>query len=248
MQDEIPLTGGNTHDSVVRVGDTVRRPTGPWTPAVHALLRHLEKRGVNAPRVLGIDDRGREILTFVPGDVVWPDHAALMDDDDFLARVAKAIRVLHGAVADFVPPPGADWMQLGADPVHPSEIVCHNDLASWNLVVGAGGDLTFIDWDTSAPARRVWDLAWSLLSFIPLLPSERTDSEVIARLRVFIDAYGRDDFPPDALEVAIDRCRIEADRIEAEAGRLLREGHADTWRAGQHLVTAKRPIWSAAFD
>ena len=35
---EIPLGGGNVSGGVVRIGDTVRRPAGPWTPAVHALL------------------------------------------------------------------------------------------------------------------------------------------------------------------------------------------------------------------
>ncbi|GLY80483.1 hypothetical protein Airi01_087500 [Actinoallomurus iriomotensis] len=33
------------HRRVVRLGDTVRRPTHPWTPAVHALLGHLEQVG-----------------------------------------------------------------------------------------------------------------------------------------------------------------------------------------------------------
>ena len=60
-QQEIPLIGGNT-STVVRVGDTVRRNVGPWTPAVHALLRHLEYIGfTGAPRVLGLDERGREV-------------------------------------------------------------------------------------------------------------------------------------------------------------------------------------------
>lgn len=30
---------------VQRVGDTIRRPVGRWTPVVHALLRYLEARG-----------------------------------------------------------------------------------------------------------------------------------------------------------------------------------------------------------
>ena len=72
---EIPLSGGNMSTGVVRAGDTVRRPAGPWTPAVHALLTHLHEAGFRgAPRPLGVDDRGREILTFVPGTVVWPGH------------------------------------------------------------------------------------------------------------------------------------------------------------------------------
>jgi hypothetical protein len=48
---EIPLDGGNMSSGVVRVGDTVRRPAGPWTPTVHALLGHLHAAGFRgAPR------------------------------------------------------------------------------------------------------------------------------------------------------------------------------------------------------
>ena len=62
---EQPLTGGFVN-KVARVGDTVRRPTGYWTPAVHARLRHLEAVGFSeAPRVLGIDEAHREVLTFL---------------------------------------------------------------------------------------------------------------------------------------------------------------------------------------
>jgi hypothetical protein len=60
------LVGGNT-GGAVRVGDTVRRHAGPWTPSVHALLRHLEGTGFDrAPRAPGFDERGREVLSFLP--------------------------------------------------------------------------------------------------------------------------------------------------------------------------------------
>ena len=65
---EVPLLGGDMTEGVVRVGRTVRRPVRPHTPAVHALLRHLEAVGFDgAPRVLGIDGRNREVLTYLPG-------------------------------------------------------------------------------------------------------------------------------------------------------------------------------------
>lgn len=65
----MPLAGGFANaGSVVRVGDTVRRPTGAHTIAVHQLLAHLEKVGFEgAPRAHGFDERGREVLEWIPG-------------------------------------------------------------------------------------------------------------------------------------------------------------------------------------
>jgi hypothetical protein len=114
----------------VRVGETVRRPTGPWTPAVHELLRHLDReRFDGAPRAIGIDEAGREILTFVRGAVVWPAHYDLVASDEALVEVAATIRRLHETVARFEPPDAAPWAELARDPVGPPELLCHNDLA-----------------------------------------------------------------------------------------------------------------------
>ena len=67
-QPEVPLSGGRLTAGVVRVGDTVRRPTGPHSPFVHRLLRHLDAVGFEAaPRLLGVDEQGREVLSFIDG-------------------------------------------------------------------------------------------------------------------------------------------------------------------------------------
>ena len=71
------LPGGNT-DGAVRIGGVVRKRASPWTPTVHALLRHLEDADVDGvPRALGFDEQGRQILTYLPGEVIgdsipWP--------------------------------------------------------------------------------------------------------------------------------------------------------------------------------
>src|SRR5438874_2138446 len=77
MAEELPL-GGNLNDAV-RVGNTVRRRAGPWTPAVHALLRFLEAEGFPAPRARGMDEKGREVLDYIEGEAYGlEDRAALI--------------------------------------------------------------------------------------------------------------------------------------------------------------------------
>ena len=68
--EEQRLDGGNT-GGAIRVGDTVRRAAGPWTPTVHALLAHLADQGfAGSPVPLGLDNQGREILSFLDGETI----------------------------------------------------------------------------------------------------------------------------------------------------------------------------------
>jgi hypothetical protein len=93
---------------VVRVGDTVRRPIGPHTAAVHALLSYLHAAGfAGAPRPLGIDEQGREVLSFIPGTVPWPDRFDLLepgasDDRSPLGRTAATL-MARRALGPLVP-------------------------------------------------------------------------------------------------------------------------------------------------
>ena len=172
----------------MRVGATVRRPTGAWTPGVHALLRHLESKGFGgAPRALGTDDEGREILTYVEGTWSGPTGSSSSSGDAALAAIARLIRAYHDAVADF-DHSGYEWSDRGNDPDGPPEILCHNDLAPWNLIATESG-WTFIDWDLAAPGRRAWDLGWALLSFVPLTPA--FEARPRARPRHRIDVFSR---------------------------------------------------------
>ncbi len=140
--------GGLTE--VWHVGETVRRTGGSWTPALHALLGHLERIGfAGAPRPIGIDKEGREILSFVKGG--GPSHT-----DDALARVAQLVRELHDATESFRAPQDARrQFMVGAPRV--GDVVCHNDLSPDNTIYGS--DRTphaFIDWDLEGyPYRYV---------------------------------------------------------------------------------------------
>jgi len=69
--------------SAVVTDGCVRRPAGPWTPAVHALLRHFERVGFRgAPRALGVEE-GWELLEWVEGEVPGRDPTPVRDDAVF---------------------------------------------------------------------------------------------------------------------------------------------------------------------
>jgi hypothetical protein len=66
---DVPLSGGRMTSGIVRRGDRLLRPMGPWSPAVHEYLRHLDAAGFEgSPRLPGIED-DKEVLTFIEGDV-----------------------------------------------------------------------------------------------------------------------------------------------------------------------------------
>ncbi|HEY3505294.1 MAG TPA: aminoglycoside phosphotransferase family protein [Actinocatenispora sp.] len=248
---EEPLSGGNV-TTVVRLGDTVRRPAGPWTPAVHALLGYLHDVGFRgAPRPLGVDEQGREVLTYVPGEPAWPDRFDRLDPDDALAAVARLIREFHDAVGGFRPPADARWRALW--PPHGDEIIAHHDLAPWNLVLG--DRWAFIDWDGAGPGTRLWDLAYALHGFVPLSADpHRAGVRFGHRLRVFADAYGlgegerRDlvellDVPAGAM---YDLLADGAATGTQPWARLWNEGHGAVWRADTDFIAARRADWLAA--
>ncbi|MEK6225776.1 MAG: phosphotransferase [Chloroflexota bacterium] len=190
MRDEVPL-GGNLNDAV-RVGDTVRRRGGPWTPAIHALLRFLEREGFAAPRVIGIDEIGREVLGFIEGGAE-PGHPLPLPDavfrEDHMVDAARHLRRYHDVVERFTPPPDATWRLVSPTP---HEIICHNDWSPWNALFRNGRYALTLDWDLAGPGPRLWDVANAAYCWVPLFAAAsaaRDIEERARRLRIFCVAY-----------------------------------------------------------
>jgi len=235
------LDGGNA-GGAVRVGETVRRPAGPWTPAVHALLGYLADDGFpDSPRPLGIDGQGREIVTFVEGETVgstlpWPDWA---HTGRMLAEVARWMRRYHEAVSGFVPPDGAVWRMGGQ--WRPGLVIGHNDAAPYNAVWRAGHLAGFIDWDMAGPVSPAWDLAFAAFSWVPLHARHVVAREGFtafgsrpARLRLFLAEYGWTGTTGEFLDVIRARIRAHAAGVRGLAAtgdplfaRLVTQGVAD---------------------
>ncbi|MEU6742067.1 phosphotransferase enzyme family protein [Streptosporangium sandarakinum] len=193
--EEIPLLGGDVTCGVVRVGETVRRPSRPSTPAVHALLRHLEAAGFDgAPRALGTDERGREILSYVEGSSAPRPLPGYALTDEALTALAVLLRRFHDAAAGFTPPPRAVWEAGSNDDAAP-ELVGHCDVNLDNVIFRDGLPAALIDFDLARPTTRLFDVVTTLRHWAPLAdpldlePLQRS-LPVGPRLRLFCDAYG----------------------------------------------------------
>ena len=202
----VPLVGGNTAP-VVRIGDTVRRVAGPWTPAVAALMTGLRAAGVaGVPEHLGLDEQGREVLAWVDGDVPVYPMPAWVWDDAVLVEVARATRAVHDAAAA-LDLPRTGWRRPAVEPV---ETVCHGDVAPYNAVFSAGHLVGLLDWDHARPAPRAYDLGALAYRFVSLTPPGHRDgapgsgppSEQWRRVELLCDAYGGQD-PDEVVRWAV---------------------------------------------
>ncbi|MGI5164437.1 phosphotransferase [Spirillospora sp. CA-253888] len=238
MNVEVPLSGGDVTEGVVRVGDTVRRPVRDHTPAVHGLLRHLEAVGFDgAPRVLGIDGRGREILTWVAGETPHRPMPGYAVTDDALEGVARLVRRYHDAVATYEPPADAPWDTEASNLDAAPELIGHCDITPENVVFRNGMPVALIDFDLARPTTRLYDVVTTLRHWAPIAdPADRDcllyGADVGRRMRLFCDAYGLD---RDARREVLPAARIRFDRsykaMRSRAERLG-GGWARIWHGG----------------
>ena len=224
MSEETTLPGGNT-DGAVLIDGVVHKQAAPWTPSVHALLRHLEQAGVDGvPRALGFDEQGRQMLTYLPGEVIgdrdpWP---AWVYADSTLVQVGQWIRRVHDATADFTPPEGERWFIDRR--MRPGWIVGHQDAAPYNAVMDGGRLVGFFDWDIASPSPREDDLGYSALLWVPLTAPEAGEQSSLddarersRRLHLLLDTYRYDGDRRAFGAAIVQRARRQAGAIRSMA-------------------------------
>jgi Phosphotransferase enzyme family len=250
MSDEVLLPGGLTNAGrVSRVGDTVRRPRRSTSAATWALFEHLERVGFDgAPRFLGVDDRGRETLSFIPGEAAIEPYQDWAFTDEALASVAGLLRRYHDAAASF-DAAGHAWPEF-VPPQFRDGLVCHNDPNLDNVIFADGVAVGLIDFDLAGPGSASWDVACAARLWAPLrderdLPDELR-GRALERLRIFVDAYGlprRDRLRVvDAAIHAHERCY----HVVRAAVESRHEPFGRMWRGGGRAKAERTHRWIAS--
>ena len=231
---EEPLQGGQQTDEIVRIGDKVHRTNQPWSPAIRVLLDHLEEvaPGV-APQSFGLDDEGRDVISFVEGDVGHYPLTDHMRSDEALSTVARLIRRYHDATVDLTERLDLPWANVDPDPAR-REVICHNDIATYNVIYQGATSAVLFDFDHAGPGTRGRDLSLAAYRFVPLSTDERckmfgwdTPPDRAERLTRFVAAYG-------ALNLTGFLTRVEQ-RITDLRDNILHLADSDPDKAAPHL-------------
>lgn len=187
--------GDALHSMVHRLEDKVYRPSGYWSYSVHQLLMHLKKEKFDsAPRALGFDTEGNEILSYVTGDVYNYPLVGAIASTEALCSAAELLRDYHDATASFVQSDQFGTLRWLLPNREPREVVCHGDYAPYNVALNGSKVVGVFDFDTAHPAPRVWDVAYAVYCWAPF-KTNSSDSlgdlaEQTMRARLFCDAYG----------------------------------------------------------
>ncbi|WP_214872485.1 aminoglycoside phosphotransferase family protein [Exiguobacterium sp. s140] len=259
-EQEKRLSGGNV-STVYKKGNYVYRTQKEGSERIHRWLRHLEAKQLSGvPHFIGIDDRGREVLTYLEGETADYPLKSYMWSDEAIQDAVRLMRQLHDATADFEW--GSEWPPLDNTP-QPFEVICHNDFAVYNTIFHERKVAGVIDFDLAAPGPRAWDIVYALYTFVPLsrrhqaetgeviyYDADRDDAIYNKRVSLFLEAYGWDQAEVDLFDML--QRRIEAlcllmKRKAAEGDvafqKMIDEGHYDHYQEELRFIRTHGQKW-----
>ena len=259
FKDEEVLTGGNV-SNVYRSGNTVRRELKSDSHKFHKLLKHLENKGFTyEPKFLGIDEKGREVLSFIEGEAGNYPLKKYMWSDDVLIEIGKMLRLYHDSVSDFSF--DDSWKSIDNTP-KPFEILCHNDFAIYNIIFNDERPIGIIDFDVAAPGPRLWDIAYTLYTCVPLsrfylsetgekihYNSSQHVQDRKRRVKLFFESYG-EELQEGYLEMVLLRLEGLCKTITRKASegdiafqKMIDEGHLEHYQNDIKFIYEHTKEW-----
>lgn len=225
------LDGGR--DNIIKDKNIVFRPSHEWTGNVHGFLRFLHEHGfLKVPYPFGINENGQEMVSFVEGEVFNEELSQEAKSDEVLISFAKLIRTFHDLGAEYIKllKGNENWMLPVLTNI---ETMCHGDLAPYNTVLKDKKVVGLIDFDTLHPGSRLWDIAYALYRWIPLMTNENPENfgsrpDKSRRIEIFFAAYGMDEIVrEDVFDLVIKRLEylVTFMKQEAENGNTIFRQH-----------------------
>jgi aminoglycoside phosphotransferase (APT) family kinase protein len=174
MSEEIPLSGGKITKGVVKKDNYVLRPCCPNSPFVHNVLKWLELKECSiSPRFIGLDNTGREIITYLEGTV--PNNLGFFNNNQ-LVEAGKIIKKLHTILSDF---PNCLSGQT----------VCHNDLSPCNFIFKNELPYAVFDWDAAEINDPLNDVAYAVWMWCDIGNNYNSPNDVGNKINIMLDSY-----------------------------------------------------------
>jgi hypothetical protein len=186
-----------------------------------------------APVPLGRDEQGREVLSWLDGDVGIEPFPQWVAEEEFLVSLGQLLRRIHDALAGWIAPPDLEWSDQIPDP-QGGTLIVHADICPQNVIAKDGRAVSIIDWEFAAPGRAIWDVVSTARLCVQFTHPSRREPvyeglDVDARLRVFLDAYDLSDPDRAIFTKVLDERRLAGARFIQ--GRIDRDekAFADLW-------------------
>ncbi|EEM97646.1 Trifolitoxin immunity domain protein [Bacillus thuringiensis IBL 200] len=182
-----------------------------------------------------------------------------MRSNDVLKGIAKMLRLYHDAVSDF--PLLDDWKPMDHTPNN-IEVLCHNDFAIYNIIFNNEKPVGIIDFDVAAPGPRLWDIAYTLYTCVPLSRVYYTESgeaihyessqhadRIKERVKLFVQSYGKN-MDEDYLGMVLLRLeglctymKRKAQEGDLNFQRMIDEGHLEHYEKDMKFIRNHRAEW-----
>jgi len=187
------LKGGR--GNIYRNKNIVYRPAEKWSKDIHQFLKYLHNNGFDkVPYPYGIDINNQEKVSYIEGDVYNDILPKEIRSDETLISFCRLIKEFHDLGEEYIKllTGNEKWMLPICTPI---ETMCHGDLAPYNIVMKDNEAIGIIDFDTLHPGSRMWDIAYSLYRWIPLMSDDNpenfgSEDDKLRRLKLFSETYG----------------------------------------------------------